>query len=120
MWQGRRVVLGVTGGIAAYKSVLLARALTERGAQVDVVLTRGAREFVGPVTFEAVTRRPVRTSLWERDRALDHVTAGPRRRPGHRRAGHGPPACPRGGRDGRRPPDGDAARPTAPVLVAPP
>lgn len=76
MWQGRRVVLGVTGGIAAYKSVLLARALTERGARVDVVLTRGAREFVGPVTFEAVTHRPVRGSLWDRDGALDHVTMG--------------------------------------------
>lgn len=76
MWQGRHVVLGVTGGIAAYKSVLLARALTERGALVDVVLTRGAREFVGPVTFEAVTHRPVRGSLWERDGALDHVTLG--------------------------------------------
>lgn len=76
MWQGRRVVLGVTGGIAAYKSVLLARALTERGAKVDVVLTRGAREFVGSVTFEAVTHRPVRGSLWERDGALDHVTMG--------------------------------------------
>ena len=76
MWQGRRVVLGVTGGIAAYKSVLLARALTERGALVDVILTRGAREFVGSVTFEAVTHRPVRGSLWERDGALDHVTMG--------------------------------------------
>ncbi len=76
MWQGRRVVLGVTGGIAAYKSVLLARGLTELGATVDVVLTRGAREFVGPVTFEAVTHRPVRGSLWDRDGALDHVTLG--------------------------------------------
>ena len=76
MWQGRRVVLGVTGGIAAYKSVLLARGLTELGAKVDVVLTRGAREFVGPVTFEAVTHRPVRGSLWDRDGALAHVTMG--------------------------------------------
>ena len=76
MWRGRRVVLGVTGGIAAYKSVLLARDLTTRGALVDVILTRGATEFVGVPTFEAVTRRPVRTSLWERDGALDHVTLG--------------------------------------------
>lgn len=78
MWEGRRVVLGVTGGVAAYKAVLLARDLTRRGALVDVVMTRGAREFVGAVTFEAVTRRPVRTSLWERDRALDHVTVADR------------------------------------------
>jgi phosphopantothenoylcysteine decarboxylase/phosphopantothenate--cysteine ligase len=76
MWRGRRVVLGVTGGIAAYKSVLLARDLASRGALVDVVLTRGATEFIGVPTFEAVTRRPVRSSLWERDGALDHVTLG--------------------------------------------
>jgi len=66
----------VTGGIAAYKSVLLARDLASRGALVDVILTRGATEFIGVPTFEAVTRRPVRTSLWERDGALDHVTLG--------------------------------------------
>ena len=76
MWQGRRVVLGVTGGIAAYKCVLLARELTRRGAEVDVVLSRGAGQFVGAVTFEAVTRRSVRSSLWERDRALDHLALG--------------------------------------------
>lgn len=76
MWQGRRVVLGVTGGIAAYKCVLLARDLARRGAQVDVVMSRGATEFVGAVTFEAVTHRPVRSSLWERNGALDHVTLG--------------------------------------------
>ena len=76
MWQGRRVVLGVTGGIAAYKCVLLARDLARRGAQVDVVMSRGAAEFVGAVTFEAMTRRPVRSSLWERNGALDHVVLG--------------------------------------------
>ncbi len=78
MWEGRRVVLGVTGGVAAYKAVLLARELSLRGALVDVIMTRGAREFVGAATFEAVTRRPVRTSLWERDAALDHVTVADR------------------------------------------
>ena len=76
MWRGRHVVLGVTGGIAAYKSVLVARELSAQGAAVDVILTRGATEFVGRATFEAVTRRPVRGSLWERDGALDHVTLG--------------------------------------------
>lgn len=73
MWAGRRVVLGVSGGIACYKSCTLARRLTEAGALVDVVLTRAATEFVGPVTFEALTGRPVLTSLWERDRALAHI-----------------------------------------------
>ena len=73
VWAGRRVVLGVSGGIACYKSCLLARRLTEAGARVDVVLTRSAAEFVGPVTFEALTGRPVLTSLWEPGRALAHV-----------------------------------------------
>ena len=73
MWRGRRVVLGVSGGIASYKSCQLARRLTEAGASVDVVLTRSAAEFVGPVTFEALTGRPVLTSLWEAGRALAHV-----------------------------------------------
>ena len=73
MWAGRRVVLGVAGGIASYKSCILARRLAEAGAQVDVVMTRGAGQFVGPVTFEALTGRPVLTSLWESGRALAHV-----------------------------------------------
>ncbi|HET9132820.1 MAG TPA: bifunctional phosphopantothenoylcysteine decarboxylase/phosphopantothenate--cysteine ligase CoaBC, partial [Gemmatimonadales bacterium] len=76
MWRGRRVVLGVTGGIAAYKSVLLARELSLRGALVDVVLSRGAQAFVGVPTFEGVTHRPVRTSLWEPGTALEHITLG--------------------------------------------
>ena len=70
---GRRVVLGVSGGIACYKSCTLARRLTEAGAAVDVVLTAAAAEFIRPVTFEALTGRPVVTSLWERDRALAHL-----------------------------------------------
>jgi phosphopantothenoylcysteine decarboxylase / phosphopantothenate---cysteine ligase len=73
VWAGRRVVLGVSGGIACYKSCVLARRLTEAGARVDVVLTRSAAEFVGSVTFEALTGRPVLTSLWEPGRALAHV-----------------------------------------------
>jgi phosphopantothenoylcysteine decarboxylase / phosphopantothenate---cysteine ligase len=73
VWAGRRVVLGVSGGIASYKSCILARRLTEAGAEVDVVLTKGAGEFVGPITFEALTGRPVLSSLWEPGRALDHI-----------------------------------------------
>jgi phosphopantothenoylcysteine decarboxylase/phosphopantothenate--cysteine ligase len=76
MWRGRHVVLGVTGGIAAYKSVHLARELTVRGAKVDVVLSHGATQFIGAATFEAVTRRPVRTSLWEPGTALEHIALG--------------------------------------------
>jgi phosphopantothenoylcysteine decarboxylase / phosphopantothenate---cysteine ligase len=72
-FAGRHVVLGVSGGIACYKSCTLARRLTEDGAAVDVVLTASAAEFVGPVTFEALTGRPVFTSLWQPDRALAHI-----------------------------------------------
>ncbi len=72
-FAGRHVVLGVSGGIACYKSCTLARRLSEDGAKVDVVLTASAAEFVRPVTFEALTGRPVLTSLWERDRALSHI-----------------------------------------------
>lgn len=70
---GRRVVLGVSGGIASYKACTIARRLTEAGAAVDVVLTASGAEFVRPVTFEALTGRPVHTSFWERDRALSHI-----------------------------------------------
>jgi len=67
------VVLGVSGGIACYKSCTLARRLTEAGITVDVVLTAAAAEFVRPLTFEALTGRPVLTSLWEPGRALAHI-----------------------------------------------
>jgi phosphopantothenoylcysteine decarboxylase / phosphopantothenate---cysteine ligase len=75
-WAGRHVVLGVSGGVACYKSCTLARRLTEAGARVDVVLTRGAGEFVRPATFEALTGRPVQSSLWEPGGALSHVRLG--------------------------------------------
>lgn len=73
MWSGRHVVLGVSGGIASYKSCTLARRLAEQGARVDVILTEGAAEFVRPLTFEALTARPVLTSLWQPGAALAHV-----------------------------------------------
>lgn len=72
-WNGRRVLLGVSGGIAAYKSVQIARDLTQLGAQVDVVLTQSATEFVGAVTFEALTGRSVHTQLIAAGSALDHI-----------------------------------------------
>jgi phosphopantothenoylcysteine decarboxylase/phosphopantothenate--cysteine ligase len=73
---GRHVVLGVSGGIAAYKSCVVARRLTQAGATVETVLTAAAAGFVGPVTFEALTGRPVVTSLWEPGRSLEHVRLG--------------------------------------------
>ncbi|MFN9575135.1 MAG: bifunctional phosphopantothenoylcysteine decarboxylase/phosphopantothenate--cysteine ligase CoaBC [Gemmatimonadota bacterium] len=68
-----RILLGVTGGIASYKSVWLARLLTQAGHEVDVVMSRAAREFVGAITFEAVTGRPVHTQLLDAGHALDHI-----------------------------------------------
>jgi len=63
--HGKHILLGVTGGIAAYKSADLVRRLLERGAEVQVVMTDGAREFVTPMTFQALSGRPVRTDLWD-------------------------------------------------------
>ncbi|MDB4887343.1 MAG: phosphopantothenoylcysteine decarboxylase/phosphopantothenate/cysteine ligase [Gemmatimonadetes bacterium] len=72
-YAGRRVLLGVSGGIASYKSAWLARLLAKAGAEVDVVMTRAAMEFVGAVTFEALTGRPVHTGLFDAGRTLDHI-----------------------------------------------
>lgn len=69
----QRVLLGVTGGIASYKSAWLARLLTQAGAEVDVVLTKSATEFIGAITFEALTGRPVHTALISPGHALDHI-----------------------------------------------
>jgi phosphopantothenoylcysteine decarboxylase/phosphopantothenate--cysteine ligase len=69
----RRILLGVTGGIASYKSAWLARILTQSGAEVDVVLSRSAQEFIGAVTFEALTGRRVYSELVAAGHALDHI-----------------------------------------------
>jgi len=63
--EGKRILLGVTGGIAAYKSADLVRRLMERGAQVQVVMTAAARQFVTPTTFQALSGKAVRTDLWD-------------------------------------------------------
>ena len=73
---GRRIVVGVTGGIAAYKAALLVRALLAAGADVEVVLSRGARAFIGAVTFEGLTGRPVRSEVWEDVADGTHVSLG--------------------------------------------
>ncbi|MGI9245543.1 MAG: bifunctional phosphopantothenoylcysteine decarboxylase/phosphopantothenate--cysteine ligase CoaBC [Steroidobacteraceae bacterium] len=70
-----RIVLGVTGGIAAYKSAELTRRLIERGAEVQVVMTASAQQFIAPLTFQALSGRPVRTSLWDEgaEAAMGHI-----------------------------------------------
>ena len=62
---GCKVLLGVSGGIAAYKSPDLVRRLRERGAEVQVVMTAGAQRFVTPTTFQAVSGREVRADVWD-------------------------------------------------------
>ena len=71
--HGRRVLLGVTGGIAAYKAALVARLLSDAGMDVTAVLTDSATRFVGPDTFSALTGRPAYVSLWDRPGEVLHV-----------------------------------------------
>lgn len=63
--NGRELVIGVTGGIAAYKTAALVSRLVQSGAKVSVVMTEAATRLVAPKTFEALSGRPVGTSLWE-------------------------------------------------------
>jgi len=69
----RRILLGVCGGIAAYKAAALTSWLVQRGDRVDVILTEGAQQFVGPLTFAALTRNPVLTSLWDAPESIPHI-----------------------------------------------
>lgn len=72
---GRRILLAVTGGIAAYKSLLLVRALQDAAAEVRVVMTPHATEFVAPMSFQALTGHPVRTDLFDaaHEAAMGHI-----------------------------------------------
>jgi phosphopantothenoylcysteine decarboxylase/phosphopantothenate--cysteine ligase len=76
MLGGKRILLGVTGSVAAYKAVQLASDLVKAGALVDVILTRAALEFVTPLSFRAITHRDVFTSMFDpaQPEALEHVT----------------------------------------------
>lgn len=77
---GRQIVLGVTGSIAAFKAVGLASELVGNGANVDVVMTTAATRFVAPLSFQAITHRPVVTDLFRPDAELEisHVSLGQR------------------------------------------
>ncbi|MHB1133675.1 MAG: bifunctional phosphopantothenoylcysteine decarboxylase/phosphopantothenate--cysteine ligase CoaBC, partial [Chloroflexota bacterium] len=76
--QARRVVLGVTGGIAAYKAVEIASSLTKLGASVDVIMTEAAQQFVTPLTFQSLTQRPVATDMFRllAEMHIGHVALG--------------------------------------------
>ena len=73
--KGKTVVLAVTGSIAAYKAVELASQLTQAGAQVDVIMTEAATEFITPLTFRSITGRPVVTKMFElaSEYSVEHV-----------------------------------------------
>jgi len=73
---GRRIVLGVTGGVAAYKAVEVCRRLVDAGAHVAPVMTGGALRFVGRATFDALASEPVQTSLWDEPHPIPHTRLG--------------------------------------------
>ncbi len=70
----KRILLGVCGGIAAYKAAALTSTLVQRGDRVDVILTDGAQQFIGSLTFAALTRNPVLTSLWDAPETIPHIS----------------------------------------------
>lgn len=74
--QGKRILLGITGGIAAYKSILLLRLLVEAGAEVKVVMTPAARQFVSPLVLATLSKQPVLAELAEGDTWANHVMLG--------------------------------------------
>ena len=76
MIEGKRIVLGVTGGIAAYKAIEVCRRLVDLGAHVTPVLTEAAHNMVGPTTFTALASEPVKTSLWRDAHHIPHTKMG--------------------------------------------
>lgn len=78
--SGKRVLVGVTGGIAAYKACVVVSKLAQAGAEVTVALTEAAVRFVTPLTFQALSARPVYTSAWEHIESKDpqHVSLASR------------------------------------------
>lgn len=80
MLEGKEIVLGVTGGIAAYKAVELLRLLTKAGASVHVVMTKSAQEFVAPLTFQTLSMNPVNTDLFNliSEREIGHISLADR------------------------------------------
>jgi len=80
MLQGRNIILGVTGGIAAYKAVELLRLLTKAGASVHVIMTRAATEFVTPLTFQTLSANPVHTEIFNliTEHEIGHISLADR------------------------------------------
>ncbi len=76
MLEGKKILLGVTGSIAAYKSLLLVRQLVRAGAEVRVVMTQAAKDFVTPLSLSTLSRKPVLSELCQEDSWANHVMLG--------------------------------------------
>lgn len=76
MWQGKKILIGITGSIAAYKAVLIVRLLVKAGADVKVIMTPSAREFVSPLTLSTLSRHPVLIDLSDGQSWANHVMLG--------------------------------------------
>ena len=76
MMQGKKILLGVTGSIAAYKSLLLVRLLVKEGAEVKVIITPAAKDFVTPLSLATLSRHPVLSDLFEENTWANHVELG--------------------------------------------
>jgi phosphopantothenoylcysteine decarboxylase/phosphopantothenate--cysteine ligase len=76
MLSGKKILLGVTGSIAAYKSILLVRLLVKAGAEVKVIMTPSAKDFVTPLTFSTLSKREVLTDLFNQTSWADHISLG--------------------------------------------
>src|SRR5690606_21882864 len=76
MLKGKKILLGITGSIAAYKSILLLRLLIKEGAEVKVVLTPAAADFVSPLTLSTLSKHPVASALFDEQSWANHVMLG--------------------------------------------
>ena len=75
-FQGKKIILGITGSIAAYKSVFLTRLLIKAGAEVQVIMTPAAASFVTPLTFSTISKNPVHTDIFDDNGWNNHVELG--------------------------------------------
>src|SRR6476646_4001183 len=76
MLQGKKILLGVTGSIAAYKSALIVRQLIKSGAEVKVIMTPAAKDFITPLTLSTLSKNPVLQELFDEDSWNNHVMLG--------------------------------------------
>src|SRR5438874_10544225 len=76
MLEGKKILIGITGSIAAYKSIYLVRLLVKAGAEVKVVMTASAKDFVSPLTLSTLSKNPVLIDLFDENSWANHVMLG--------------------------------------------